>query len=50
MLVPLHPLRNIGITKYFNYEPMFNGVYSRENLPRIKDGTYFLNLNDKLSK
>ena len=37
-LAPLHPLNNIEITNYFNYEPRFNGVYSRNNLPRIKDG------------
>ena len=32
----LHFLGNIKITKYFNYEYRFNGVCSRENLPRIK--------------
>ena len=36
--------------KYFNYEPRFNGVLSRENLPRIKDGAHVLNLEDKESK
>ena len=30
-------MRNIEITKYFNYEPRFNGVFSRDNLRRIKD-------------
>ena len=34
----------------FNYEPMFNGVFSRDNLPRIKDGMYVMNLYDKQSK
>ena len=29
---------NIEICKYFHYEPRFNGVFSRDNLPRIKDG------------
>ena len=38
------------ITKYFYYEPRFNGVYSRDNLPRIKDGAYVINLNDKKVK
>ena len=28
-LFPLHLLRSIEITKYFNYEPRFNDVYSR---------------------
>ena len=41
-LVLLHPLNNIEITKYFNYKPKFNGVFSRDNLPRIKDGTQVL--------
>ena len=31
---------NIEIPKYFNYEPRFNGGFSRDNLPRIKDGVY----------
>ena len=49
-LVPLHSLNNIEITNYFNYEPKFNGVFPRNNLPRIKDGGYVINLNDKNSK
>ena len=49
-LVPLHPLNNIKITNYFNYEPRFNGFFSRSNLPRIKDGAYVINLYDKNSK
>ena len=48
--VPLHPLSNIKITKYFNYEPRFNGVFSRDNLLRIKDGVYIRNLDEKQSK
>ena len=38
------------ITQYFNYKPRFNGVFSRNNLPRIKDGVYVINLDDKKSK
>ena len=34
-LVPLQPLNNIEIINYFNYEPRFNGVFSRNNLTRI---------------
>ena len=41
---------NIEITKYFDYELRFNGVFSRDNLPRIKDGVYVINLDDKQSK
>ena len=29
--------------KYFQNEPNFNGVYSRNNLPKIKDGAYVIN-------
>ena len=35
------------ITNYFKYEPRFNDVFSRNNLPRIKDGAYVINLNVK---
>ena len=41
-LVPLHPGSNIKITKYFNYKPRFNGVSSKDNLPRIKDGPHVI--------
>ena len=30
-------LSNIEITNYFNDKLRFNGVFSRNNLPRIKD-------------
>ena len=50
LLVPLHPLNNIQITNYFNDEPRCNGAFSRNNLPRIKDGAYAINLHDKNSK
>ena len=33
-----HPLTNFKIQKYYQNEPEFNGVYSRTNLPKIKDG------------
>ena len=36
--------------KYFNYKPRFNGVFSRDNLSRIKDEGYVINLDDKESK
>ena len=49
-LVPLHPLTNIEITKYFNHSSRFNGVFLRNNLPKIKDGVYMINLSDKKSK
>ena len=46
----LHHLNNIEITNHFKYEPRFNGVFSRNNLPKIKDGEYVINLDDKNSK
>ena len=36
--MPLHPLTNFEIQKYYENEPKFNVVYSRKNLPKIKDG------------
>ena len=32
------------------YEPKFNGVVSRNNLPRIKYGAYVINIFDKNKK
>ena len=46
-LIPIHPLTNFEIQKYYQNEPRFNGVYSRGNLPKyIKDGTYVINLDE----
>ena len=36
--MPTHPLTNLEIQKYYQNKPKFNGVYSRNNLPKIKDG------------
>ena len=46
-----HPLTNFEIQKYYQNEPRFNGVYSRDNLPErssteIKDGAYIINLDE----
>ena len=43
-----HPLSNFETQKYYQNEPRFNGVYSRDNLAEIKDRTYVINL-DKYS-
>ena len=44
-LLPFHPLTNFEISEYFKNEPRFNGVYSRNNLPKtIKKGEYVINL------
>ena len=46
LLTPFHPLTNFEIIEYFKDEPRFNGVYSRNNLPKkIKKGAYVINLD-----
>ena len=46
-LIPPHLLTNFEIRKYYENEPRFNGVYSRDNLPdKIKDGAYAINLDE----
>ena len=32
--------------KYYQNEPKFNGVHSRDNLPKIKDGVYVINVDE----
>ena len=45
-LMPRHPLTNFEIQKYYQNVPKFNGVYSRNNLPKkIKGGAYIMNLD-----
>ena len=46
-----HPLTNFEIQKYYQNQNIFNGVYSRDNLPKcssaeIKDGAYVINLDE----
>ena len=46
-LLPFHPLPNIEINEYYINEPRFNGVYSRNNLPKtIQKGAYVINLDE----
>ena len=35
-LTPFHPLTNYEIQEYFKDEKRFKGVYSRDNLPKLK--------------
>lgn len=49
-LIPIHPLSNIEVTKYFNCKPRFNSVYSRDYLPRTKYGVRATNLAVRESK
>ena len=46
MLILPHPLTIFEIQKYYENEPRFNSIYSRDNLPNIKDGAYAINLDD----
>ena len=41
-----HPLKNFELQKYYQNEPKFNGVYSRNILPKIMDGAYVINLDE----
>ena len=41
-----HPLTNFEIKEYHQNERKFDGVYSRNNLPKIKDGAYVINLDE----
>ena len=38
--MPPHLLTNFEIQKYYQNKPRFNGVHSRDNLPKLKDGAY----------
>ena len=44
-LIPPHPFTNFEIQKYYQNEPRFNSVFSRNNVPKkIMDGAYVINL------
>ena len=55
MTLRAHPLTNFEIQEYYQNEPKFNGVFSRDNLPNairpkgldsaIKNGAYVINLD-----
>ena len=46
-LMSPHPLTNFEIQKYYQYEPRFNGVILRDNLPKkIKDKAYVINFDE----
>ena len=41
--MPTHALANFEIQKYYQHQPRFNGVYSRDNFPNtVKDGAYII--------
>ena len=41
-----HPLKKFEIQKNYQNEPKVNGVYSRNNSPKIKYGSYVINLDE----
>ena len=46
LMSPYH-ITNFEIQKYYQNEPRFNGVFSRNNLPKkIRDGAYVINLDE----
>ena len=46
-MTPPHPLTNFEIQAYYQNEPRFNGVFSRDNLPStMKNGAYVINLDE----
>ena len=45
-LMSPHPLTNFEIQKYYQNESRFNGVCSRNNLQKIKNGAYIINLDE----
>ena len=40
-----HPLTNFEIQMYYQNKAKFHRVYSRKNLPKIKDGAYIINFD-----
>ena len=47
LTLPPHPLTNFEIQEYYQNEPRFNGVFSRDNLPNsLKSGAYVINLDE----
>ena len=44
--MPPQLLTNFEIQKYCQHKPKFNVAHSRNNLPKIKDGVYVINLDE----
>ena len=44
--MPPHLLTSFEIQKYYQNEPKFNYIYSRNNLPKTNDGAYVINLDE----
>ena len=47
MTLTPHPLTNFEVQEYYQNEPRFNEVFSRDNMPNtIKNGAYVINLDE----
>ena len=44
--MPPHPLTNFEIQKYYQNKPIICN-FSRNNIPKIRDGAYIINLDYK---
>ena len=44
--MPPHPLTNFEIQRYYQSKPKFTDVYSRNNLSKIEDVAYVINLDE----
>ena len=44
--MPRHLLTNFEIQRYYQSKSDFNGCFSRNNLSKIKDGSYVINLDE----
>ena len=44
--MPPHPLTNFEKKKNYQNLTRFNGVYPKDDLPKIKDGAYVINLDE----
>ena len=44
--MPSHTLTNFEIQKYYQDEPKFNNVYSKNNLGKKTDWRYIINLDE----
>ena len=44
--MPRHSFNYFQVEKYYQNESKFNGIHSINNLPKIKDGTYGINLEE----
>ena len=40
-----HPLTYLETQNFYQNKPKFNGVYSRNNVPKINDRAYVINLD-----